>query len=275
MTPSQLIRQWCGSQGYAYKYGNPAHINVWMGETDFYASADGVCVFAHLLTASDYDPSGHDRHNLAVYFATLTPFDFDTDTIDQVTEGLHARAKSLLSHIQQGNAYGWEGARFQYGYDDYAENVAWCCLRVTLTALAADCVPVPHEEQKYEMVAGLTTFLLDLFGVHGTELCPLAAVIDGTDTIMMAWLSSNEMANPSARINGVEIPPNLYNTAIVTEEVAQQVPELAQYAGWWVYSADQDNTGLPAGEYVQFDVYDGHQVLACGGIMPQAEEESE
>lgn len=193
MTPSQYIRQWCGSQGYAYKYGNPAHINVWMGETDFSASTDGVCVFAHLLTGSDYDPSGHDRHNLAIYFATLTPFDFDTDTIDQVTEGLHARAKSLLSHIQQGNDFGWEGARFQYGYDDYAENVAWCCLRVTLTALSADCVPMPKEE--------------------------------------------------------------------------------TQYAGWWANSADQENTGLPAGEYVQFDVYDGHQVLACGGIMPQAEEE--
>ena len=32
--------------------------------------------------------------------------------------------------------------RWQYGYDDYAENVCWVCLRVTLTASAADCVPL-------------------------------------------------------------------------------------------------------------------------------------
>ena len=50
--------------------------------------------------------------------------------------------KALLHDIARGNEMAYEGVRWQYGYDDYAENVAWVCLRVTLTALAADCVPL-------------------------------------------------------------------------------------------------------------------------------------
>ena len=276
MSAIDPIRQWCAAHGFAFSYGNPNHVEVWMGETDVASSTDGVAVFSHLLTAEVWDGS-HDTSYVGVWFAALVPFDFDNETIDATTERLKGYAKALLASIQQGNEYGWSGARFSYGYDDYAENVVWCCVRMTLTQLPALCVeqpPTPQPSQSYVMIEGLVTAMLDLFGSHGTELCPLAAVIDGTDTIVMVWLSSNEMANPSARINGVEIPPHLYNTIIVTDEVVQQMPELAQYAGWWVYSADQDNTGLPAGEYVQFDVYDGHQVLACGGIMPQ-EEESE
>lgn len=274
MTPSQLIRQWCAAQGYAYKYGNPAHIEVWMGETDFSASTDGVCVFAHLLTASDYDPSGRDRHNLAVYFATLTPFDFDTDTIDQVTEGLHARAKSMLAYIQQGNAFGWEGARFQYGYDDYAENVAWCCLRVTLTALASDCVPIPHEEPQYEMVEGLPEAALESMGVQGITICPLAAMMSTYPLLAILWVSSVEMESPRVLVNGLEIQKEPIHS-IIDDRNIELAPMLEPYRGWYLYAAEYnaDNV-IAAGEYVQFDVYDGHQVLACGGIMPQAEEES-
>lgn len=238
MTPSQLIRQWCNGQGYAYKYGNPAHINVWMGETYFSASTDGVCVFAHLLTASDYDESGHDRHNLAIYFATLTPFDFDTDTIDQVTEGLHARAKSLLSHIQQGNVFGWEGARFQYGYDDYAENVAWCCLRVTLTALTADCVPLPDKynlrildstaAMQYAQIGQLTD-LAEHCGVFvtGKTITYPTLVFVNLVTDVQLEVSDNMLEASDTTNKHVECVK-------IEEEVVGMLSALAPYRGKWV-----------------------------------------
>jgi hypothetical protein len=56
-----------------------------------------------------------------------------------VQEELKNTGKRLLLHIERGNDMSYDGVRWQYGYDDYAENVAWVCLRVTLTALAADC----------------------------------------------------------------------------------------------------------------------------------------
>ena len=49
--------------------------------------------------------------------------------------------KALLNSIRTGNEMTYADPRWQYGYDDYAENVCWVCLRVTLTASAADCVP--------------------------------------------------------------------------------------------------------------------------------------
>lgn len=240
MTPSQYLRQWCGSQGYTYKYGNPTHINVWMGETDFSASTGGVCVFAHLLTASDYDPSGHDRHNIAVYFATLTPFDFDTDTIDQVTEGLHARAKSLLAYIQQGNAFGWDGARFQYGYDDYAENVAWCCLRVTLTDLAADCVPLPAPPEPGQAFVDISARLLELeVGETATPLCEgFAGVDNGEGKTYIAFgaaLSETPISESGITVmsDGLEDRAGLV-VGEITEEIINFFPDLADYAGWWL-----------------------------------------
>lgn len=238
MTPSQYIRNWCGDHGYIYKYGNPTHINVWMGETDFSASLDGVCVFAHLLTASDYDPSGHDRHNLAIYFATLTPFDFDTDTIDLVTEDLHARAKSLLAYIQQGNAFGWEGARFQYGYDDYADNVAWCCLRVTLTALTADCVPMPD---KYNLrildstaamqyaQAGQMTDLAEHCGVFvtGKNYAYPSLVFVNLVTDVQLEVSDNMLEASDTMNKHVECVK-------IEDEAVEMLPALAPYMGKWV-----------------------------------------
>lgn len=239
MTPSQYLRHWCAGEGYAYKYGNPTHINVWMGETDFSASTGGVCVFAHLLTASDYDESGHDRHNLAIYFATLTPFDFDTDTIDQVAEGLHSRAKSLLSYIQQGNAFGWEGARFQYGYDDYAENVAWCCLRVTLTDLAADCVPIPAPPVPQQAFVDISARLLESeVGETATPLCDgFAGVDNGEGRTYIAFgaaLSETPISESDIRveIDGEEDRSGLIVGKVI-DEIAQTFPELAEYAGWW------------------------------------------
>lgn len=141
MNAIETIRQWCEAQGLPFCYGNPWQVNVWMGETNFALGTDSTAVYAYLLTDSGYD-DGRDTYDVGLFFARLIPFDFDHQNIDRVTESLKQMSKGLLNHIGAGNVLGWSGARWQYGYDDYAENVAWCCLRVTLTALAADCVPL-------------------------------------------------------------------------------------------------------------------------------------
>lgn len=141
MNAIDIIRHWCEAQGFPFCYGNPWQVNVWMSGTNFALGTDSTAVYAYLLTDSGYD-DGRDTYDVGVFFARLIPFDFDHQNIDRVTESLKQMSKGLLNHIGAGNALGWSGARWQYGYDDYAENVAWCCLRVTLTALAADCVPL-------------------------------------------------------------------------------------------------------------------------------------
>lgn len=153
MNAIDTIRNWCSGNGYSFSYGNPYHVNVWMGETDFSASTDGVSVYCYLLTGSDYD-GNRDTYNVGIFFATLVDFDFNNETIDGVTEDLKERAKTLLNDLAAGNAVGWSGARFEYGYDDFAENVCWCCLRVTLESLAAECVeyePSPSPVKSYDI----------------------------------------------------------------------------------------------------------------------------
>lgn len=166
MNAIEYIRQWCLSEGYAFGYGTPYHINRWMGETDFAASRDGVAVYAYLLTESTFDGQ-RDQFSVGVYFARLCDFDFDEQGIDSVTEDLRQRSKALLQAVASGNSAGWSGARWQYGYDDYAENVVWCCLRVTLTALAAECEePVLPAYNTAARPGTALAFLRDIFGAQ-------------------------------------------------------------------------------------------------------------
>lgn len=124
--------------GYAALYGSPEQINEMMNSTDFGASRDGVVVFSHLITDSE-TMDGRDAATVAVYFCRLCDFDFDGEDLLPQQEALKNIGKQMLRSIARGNAMTYDGVRWQYGYDDYAENVSWVCLRVTLTALAADC----------------------------------------------------------------------------------------------------------------------------------------
>lgn len=124
--------------GYAALYGSPEQINEMMNSTDFGASRDGVVVFSHLITDSE-TMDGRDAATVAVYFCRLCDFDFDGEDLLPQQEALKNIGKQMLRSIARGNAMTYDGVRWQYGYDDYAENVAWVCLRVTLTALSANC----------------------------------------------------------------------------------------------------------------------------------------
>lgn len=163
MNAIQLIRQWCSDNGHSFCYGNPYQVEEWMGNTDFSQSAHETAVYAYLLTSSRYVDQ-HDTYDVGVFFARLIPFDFDNQSIDTVTEDLKELSKGLLAYIHAGNLFGWSDARWQYGYDDYAENVAWCCLRVTLTALSAECTPLNPEPPEPPVELDVLNFYMPFGG---------------------------------------------------------------------------------------------------------------
>ena len=132
------ILQWARNNGFSTLYGTPEQVNAMMQDTDFAASDGGTVVFCHLVTDSE-TTDGRDTATVAVYFCRLCDFDFDGEHLLPVQEELKDTGKQLLLQIERGNEMAYDGVRWQYGYDDYAENVAWVCLRVTLTALSADC----------------------------------------------------------------------------------------------------------------------------------------
>lgn len=132
------ILEWARNNGISALYGTPEQVNEMMTDTPFASSQDGTVVYTHLITDSE-TTDGRDTATVAVYFCRLCDFDFDGENLLPVQEELKDTGKQLLLHIERGNEMAYDGVRWQYGYDDYAENVAWVCLRVTLTALAADC----------------------------------------------------------------------------------------------------------------------------------------
>ena len=141
------ILMWARNYGISAFYGSPEQVNAMMQDTDFAASYGGTVVFCHLITDSE-TADGRDTATVAVYFCRLCDFDFDGEGLLPVQEQLKDMGKRLLLHIERGNEMAYDGVRWQYGYDDYAENVAWVCLRVTLMALAADCNPREKPEQE-------------------------------------------------------------------------------------------------------------------------------
>ena len=135
------ILQWARERGYTAVYGSAEQVNEMLNDTPFADSEDGTAVVMHLVTDSS-TVDGRDRAVVAVYFASLCDFDFDGEALLHEQERLKSIGKELLNHIRTGNEMTYSDPRWQYGYDDYAENVCWVCLRVTLTASAADCFPL-------------------------------------------------------------------------------------------------------------------------------------
>lgn len=140
------ILEWARERGYTAVYGSAGQVNEMLNNTPFAASKDGVLFSMHLVTDSA-TVDGRDTAVVAVYFASLCDFDFDGESLLPEQERLKDIGKELLNDIRTGNEMTYADPRWQYGYDDYAENVCWVCLRVTLTASAADCVPLEIQTQ--------------------------------------------------------------------------------------------------------------------------------
>ena len=132
------IMQWGRGRGLQALYGTSEQINEMLQEVPL---AGEVAMYVHLITDSE-TVDGRDRATVAVYFATLCDFDFSGEDLLPVQEMLRGWGKELLHVVDVGNMMRYSGVRWQYGYDDYAENVCWVCLRVTIEELAAECWPL-------------------------------------------------------------------------------------------------------------------------------------
>lgn len=144
------ILYWARVRGYTAVYGSAEQVNEMLTDVDFAASKDATAVIMHLVTDSA-TVDGKDSAVVAVYFAGLCDFDFGGESLLPEQERLKEIGKELLNDIRTGNEMTYSDPRWQYGYDDYAENVCWACLRVTLTASAADCIPlvIPNKDWFY------------------------------------------------------------------------------------------------------------------------------
>lgn len=246
------ILQWARDKGYAALYGSPEQVNEMLTSVPLASSQDGTAVIMHLVTDSE-TVDGHDRAILSVYFASLCQFDFNGESLLSEQERLKNIGKVLLNDIRTGNTIAYEYPRWQYGYDDYAENVCWVCLRVTLTALAADCVPMPMPEPPtYDMipVPDVAEAVLSSAGYSNpVERGGLIASGHELDVLGMVFVGvtaedSGDNADVYVTINGNRDYYGLIFPDIITEEMVEDIPQLAPYIGqmvWYVGVFESDH----------------------------------
>lgn len=146
----EKIKAIIDSMGIPFRYGNPSQINYYINNVDYAAAPDGVAAYCYLLTDSEYI-NGKERATIAVFFSKLIDFDFNGSDAVNVTDDCKAKAKEFLHQVAIGNSLTYQDARFQYGYNDFAENVAWCAVRAVFDVSEADCWPItkPPTEQKW------------------------------------------------------------------------------------------------------------------------------
>lgn len=146
----QQIKQIITDLGIEFRYGNPSQINEYLQHVDYSSTAGGVAAYCYLLTDTEYT-NGKEGGNVAVFFSTMIDFDFDGQQALNATDICKAKAKEFLQKVAESNLIRYEGARFQYGYDDFAENVAWCAVRAYFEDMVPDCWPMtkPPTEQKW------------------------------------------------------------------------------------------------------------------------------
>ena len=234
------ILNWSREKGYAAVYGSPEQVNEMLTSVPFSDYKDGTAVIMHLVAESE-TYNGHDRAIVAVYFASLCPLDFNGESLLPEQERLKNIGKELLNDIRTGNVLAYDYPRWQYGYDDYAENVCWACLRVTITALAADCVPLPEPPEPsiarvpqaaFEWLAlqGATPTLRQWCATSQTEDRPVEiaacwAVVADDDLGTLHYSDLIGEDSTQGDVTGQEI-----NSALV-----EQLPSLAGMEGKWLY----------------------------------------
>lgn len=127
--------------GFETRYGTAYQINDYLTDVDFSQSRGGTVAYIHLITSLS-SVNGRERGEFAVYFARLCDFDFNGEELLDVQQELKGYGEELIRAATCGNEVRVLGnARWQFGYDDFAENVCWVCMRVTLESTTEECVP--------------------------------------------------------------------------------------------------------------------------------------
>lgn len=138
----EKIKAIIDSMGIPFRYGNPSQINYYLNNVDYAAAPDGVAAYCYLLTDSEY-VNGKERATIAVFFSKLIDIDFNGSEAVSVTDDCKAKAKEFLHLVATGNTLNYTDSRLQYGYGDFADNVAWCAVRAVFEVSESDCWPLP------------------------------------------------------------------------------------------------------------------------------------
>ena len=226
------ILQWARDKGYTAVYGSPEQVNEMLTDVPFADSKDGTAVIMHLVSESE-TYNGHDRAIVAVYYASLCPLDFNGESLLPEQERLKNIGKALLNDIRTGNVLSYEYPRWQYGYDDYAENVAWVCLRVTVKALAADCVELNLPTYNVTEIVGMSDFLADAYELTALTGAPFAYNTKNKSEFMVvvALVSDLPMASLDMLFLGERITIEVYATVIIDAEMVVATPIVAGQEG--------------------------------------------
>ena len=142
----EIIKNIIEGMGLTFNYGNPSQINYYLHNTDYSQSADNITAFCYLLTDANYE-NGKTRATIAVFFSKLMDFDFDGSQAIAVQKACEDKAKEFLTIVSHGNVLRYSDARFQYGYNDFAENVGWCAVRAVYE-IGADCLQFSSKRPK-------------------------------------------------------------------------------------------------------------------------------
>lgn len=243
------IKQWAEDNGYGFMYGNPAHLNRMMHDTNYSSLADNTAVHCYLITSADTQ-NAHDRVSVGVYFSRLCDFDFDPTSLLAVQEELMKIGKMMLASLADGNIVGYEEpVRWQFGYDDFADNVVWVCARVTFFDLAADCVAI-HYPDPFVDVGGLAYAVTQAYAMFigvGEAIdvgCDNIAIFQAGDArVSFQMAITKKVVNLQFTCFGQNVP---FDTVFITESDAQDIPILANYVGYYLSSAPHE---IPEGEH--------------------------
>lgn len=127
--------------GFETRYGTAYQINEYLTDVDFSQSRGETVAYMHLITSLS-SVNGRERGEFAVYLARLCDFDFNGEELLDVQQELKGYGEELIRSATCGNEVRVIGnARWQFGYDDFAENVCWACLRLTVESTTEECVP--------------------------------------------------------------------------------------------------------------------------------------
>lgn len=213
------------SMGIPFRYGNPSQINYYINNVDYAASPDGVAAYCYLLTDSEY-VNGKERATIAVFFSKLIDFDFSGSDAVSVTDICKDKAKQFIHAVEVGNSLTCSDVRFQYGYNDFAENVAWCAVRAVFEVSEADCWP-------WKQLKALIPVIQE-----GASTTPEYDV-DMKLLTFNIFTDSDVMDSPIVYIDNVATGQSYITSAILDEryfgDISQQYPEYWNHIFYTVF----------------------------------------
>lgn len=115
-------------------YGSAAQLNVIFTDVDIQAA--GYIVYSYLIEDGE-EQNGYERANVVLFFAKLCDFDFNG--IEVLTNQKELQQLGMDFIIKLRKSFNIDSIRWQFGAGDFAENLSWVALRVSVEELKTYC----------------------------------------------------------------------------------------------------------------------------------------